>query len=161
GEVRVHDAVTGEELRSLKGHTGYVYGLTFSADGKHLAVATGCVDAQKKPLPGEIKVWDLATGKEVFTLKGHAGFVTGVAYSPDTHGRASGSTDHTVKAWAARTGAEILTITAHAVEVNAVAYSPNGKYLASATGDRHNRDVPGEVKLWDAQTGGPVRTLKG
>jgi WD40 repeat protein len=161
GEVKVWDALTGEELLSLRGHSGYVYGLAFSPDGTRLAVATGCVDQQKKPLPGEVKVWDLAGGSEPLTLKGHGGFVTGVAWAPDGSRLVSGSTDRTVKVWDARDGKPIGTISNQPADVNAVAFTPDGKWVVSAVGDRVNRDVPGEVRLWDAQTGAPVRTLKG
>jgi WD40 repeat protein len=167
GEVKVWDAITGEEVLSLRGHSGFIYGLAFSPDGTRLAVATGCVDQQKKPLPGEVKVWDLgepggvSPGREPLTLKGHAGFVTGVAWSPDGSRLVSGGTDRTVKLWSAADGKVIQTIKGIPAEVNAVAYGPEGKWVAAAVGDRVNRDVPGEVRLFDAQTGDPIRTLKG
>ena len=161
GEVKVWDAHTGEEVLSLRGHSGYVYGLAFSPDGKRVAVATGCVDQQKKPLPGEVKVWNLAGAKEPLTLKGHAGFVTGVAWNTDGTRLVSGSTDRTAKVWDSESGVEVLTIKGHAADVNAAAFSPDGKRIACAVGDRINRDVAGEVKLWDALSGEPIRTLKG
>ncbi len=40
-----------------------------------------------------MKIWDSATGKELFALKGHAGGVTSVAFSPDGQRLASGSRD--------------------------------------------------------------------
>jgi len=33
--------------------------------------------------PGEVKVWDAATGKEIWTLRGHSSPVMSVAFSPD------------------------------------------------------------------------------
>ena len=38
-----------------------------------------------------MKIWDSATGKELFALKGHAGSVSGVAFSPDGQRLASAS----------------------------------------------------------------------
>ena len=38
-----------------------------------------------------MKIWDSATGKELFALKGHADWVMSVAFSPDGQRLASGS----------------------------------------------------------------------
>ena len=46
-----------------------------------------------------MKVWDVETGQEMFSLKGHAGLVDGVSFSPDGKQIVSGSHDHTVKVW--------------------------------------------------------------
>ena len=43
--------------------------------------------------------WDLATGQELITLKGHAGWVNSVAFSPDGTMLASGSHDGYVRIW--------------------------------------------------------------
>ena len=38
-----------------------------------------------------MKIWECATGKELFALKGHAGWGTSVAFSPDGQRLASAS----------------------------------------------------------------------
>jgi WD40 repeat protein len=69
----------------------------FSPDGSRLACAGGFPDGL-----GEVKVWDMATGQETLTLKGHTSIVTCVAFSHDGARLASASTDGTVKVWDAR-----------------------------------------------------------
>ena len=73
GTVEIRDVESGEHVASLAGHTGPVWGLTFSADGSRIASASR--DAT-------VKVWDAETG-EVVTLHGHSGPVSHVAFSPD------------------------------------------------------------------------------
>jgi WD40 repeat protein len=62
----------------------------FSPDGKRIASAGG---------DKTVRIWDAATGKELFKLTGHAEGVWGVAFSPDGKLLASASWDKTVKLW--------------------------------------------------------------
>ena len=55
-----------DELATLVGHAGSVTSVAFSPDGQRLA--SGSYDQT-------VKIWDSATGKELFTLKGHADWV--------------------------------------------------------------------------------------
>jgi len=52
----------------------------FSPDGRRLASAGGTRKNEKEP--GEVKLWDLTTGQDVYTLGSHASVIYGVAYSP-------------------------------------------------------------------------------
>ncbi len=75
--------------------------VAWSPDGKRLA--TGSDDQTAK-------VWDAASGKELLTLRGHAGSVYSVAWSPDGKRLATGSWDKTAKVWDAASGQELLTL---------------------------------------------------
>jgi WD40 repeat protein len=46
-----------------------------------------------------IKVWDLAGGHEVLTLRGHSAGINCVAFSPDGRRLVSGSIDWTARVW--------------------------------------------------------------
>jgi WD40 repeat protein len=133
GEVTVWDVAKDEVAWSSKAPTRTVTGAAFSSDGKRLATC-GWDKA--------VRVWDVATGKEVLTLRGHEGdYVRSVAYDPDGKRLASVGGDRTVKVWEAGTGKELLTLKGHTADVWGVAFSPDGKRLATASWDK-------TVKVW-------------
>jgi hypothetical protein len=136
------------DMLTLKGHTEGATSVCFSPDGRRLASAS-----QDRT----VKVWNAATGEELLSLKGHEDQIRSVCFSPDGRRLASASLDQTVKVWDAQTGREIRTLVGHTVPVRSVCFSPDGQRLASADGDVTNpgrmHRSPGEVKIWDAQTG--------
>jgi WD40 repeat protein/Flp pilus assembly protein TadD len=96
--------------------------------------------------PGEVILWDAATGERRRTLQGHKHLVLSVAFSPDSQSLVSTSLDQTAKVWEVATGAELRTLPLYAVPLSkavptSAAFSPDGKLLATAGGK--------EVSVWD------------
>ncbi len=139
------DRLCHSSLLDLKGHTGSVISVAFSADGKRLASASS---------DQTVKVWDVTSGQETLTLEGHTGSVMSVVFSADGKRLASASDDQTVKVWDATSGEETLTLKGHTRQVESVAFRPDGKQLASASHDQ-------TVKVWDAISGQETLTLNG
>jgi WD40 repeat protein len=86
------------------------------------------------------------------TLKGHSGWVTGVAFSSDGRRLASGSWDQTVKFWDVPTGQELSTVGTKLKEVQALAFRPDGRWLATENSNY-------TVTFWDTGTGREIRRL--
>jgi hypothetical protein len=131
GEIKLWDVASGSLVRTLSGHTGFVFSVAFSPDGRLLASGScGQLDSPGYYIPnciqGEIKLWEVATGREVRTLSGHTDFVYSVAFSPDGKLLASGSWDGTIKLWDVATGREVRTLKGHTDEVIPWRSAPTG-----------------------------------
>ena len=83
--------VSARERVVLKGHRDPVHCVAFSPDGKILASGAGESDSVGLRFRGEVRLWDVASGKLLATLKGFGGEVYNVAFSPD------GKKVHTLK----------------------------------------------------------------
>ena len=76
---------------------------------------------------------------ELLPLKGHRGYVTSVAFSPDDKRIVTGSEDKTARVWDASTGKEVLQLKGHSSFVFSVAFSPDGKRIATGSYDNTAR----------------------
>ncbi|MCO6456805.1 MAG: protein kinase [Pirellulaceae bacterium] len=156
--VNVWDAATGERKFQLTGHQGQVMCVAFDRAGTLLATGSqGPLTDFGSTTPndmGELKLWDLATGRERLALAGHELGTFAVAFSPDGATLASASRDGTVKLWRAADGTLIRTLFGHAGSVQHVAFSPDGQRLASASSDR-------TARIWRVDDGKPLSVLRG
>ncbi len=81
-----------------------------------------------------LKLWDLATGKELRTFAGPGYSIFSVAISPDGRTAFSGNTDGKLKLWELATGKELRTFTGHAYNGSPVAFFPDGRTAISGSG---------------------------
>jgi WD40 repeat protein/tRNA A-37 threonylcarbamoyl transferase component Bud32 len=142
-EVKVWDAATGKEARSLGGHPGAVSHLAFSPDGKRLAGAGGPAEDSRAAT-----VWEVATGKVALVLGEHR-HLGPLAVAPDGKSLATlGARE--VKVWDAHTGKEVRTLALARHRQECLVFSPDSRRLAAG----------GEVvKVWDLETGQELLAL--
>ena len=100
-----------------------------------------------------MKLWDVSSGTEISTFKGHTSYVYSVAFSPDGQYALSGSSDNTMKLWDVSNGAQIRTM-GYSHNIKSIAISPDSRYALSGSSDH-------TMKLWDVSSGTEIRTFKG
>lgn len=153
GKVRLWDLGTGRELAQLTGHQGMVASLDFSPDSRTLMCASGNRPVGKAVGDTTVRLWDVATGKEVRQLRGHQNIVWSAAFSPDGNTIASCSQDQTIRLWDAATGKEIRQVPASGASIRSLHFSSDGKTLVAGHGD-------GTVDMRDVETGKTLLRMK-
>ena len=176
--VLILDAVTGEELLSLK-RSSQVDSVVWSPDGSRIATASDHGVLILDAVTGEellslkrsrlvwsvvwspdgsriatasggcVRVLDAVTGEELLSLK-LIRRVRSVAWSPDSR-RIVTASDHGVRVLDAVTGEELLSLK-RSRQVDSVVWSPDGSRIATASA--------GGVRVLDAVTGVELLSLK-
>ncbi|MDX6695082.1 MAG: hypothetical protein QOF02_2685 [Blastocatellia bacterium] len=100
-QVKLVDATTGQELRTLTGHTASVFEVVFSPDGKRVASASD---------DGQVKIWNAASGEEQLTFGPGATSAYHLSFSPDGKTIITTEANGRTKTWDAATGKLLNTI---------------------------------------------------
>ncbi len=132
------------------GHFAGIESLDFSPDGKFMV--TGGQD-------GLVKLWDVATFREVRTFRGHSQPVNTASIDPASKMIVSGSGstgNGEVKLWDIRTGALIKDVGTFEGGVNTAAFSPDGKWLAIGSS---SSVIQANLTIWDVENGKTIKVL--
>lgn len=141
-EIEVYNVEDWQELRSIPDfmdslqrpyqplktkHRGAVYTAKFSPDSKTFVTASADRTA---------KVWEVETGKHLFTLKGHNDKLTDARYTPDGRFIVTSSDDSKLIYWDAKTGQQVVTLI-QLKDGNYISYTVDNYYMATkqATSD--------------------------
>jgi WD40 repeat protein len=142
GLVTLWDVATRRRLWT-HAEGGGVPSITFSPDGRTLAIAT---------YSGAARLLNVAGGQVKATLP-HPKEVRAVAFAPDGKRLATACWDGHVRVWDLTTRAVAVTCAGHRDRIYTVAVSADGKHLLSVGGDDG-------AKMWDAATGAEVRAFR-
>ena len=143
--ITIWNPATGSEVDRLVPCEGGSKSVVFSPDGRDLAASCG---------DNSVKIWNLDTSHEISDISiGSGAWVNRIEFSKD--GRwvfaATGGTN-TIEMFDAGSGARVLALKGHTQQVDSIALRTDG-VLVSTSDD-------GTVRLWNADTGTPIRTLE-
>jgi WD40 repeat protein len=151
-EAILLDVASGEVVAKLSGQAAEVTAVSFSRDGRYLAVASGA-----SAITGELRIYTLTpsglpAAPPVAVVPAHKDLILDLAFSPDGKSLATCGYDRLIKLWDVASGKELRVLKDHSDAVYGLAFSPDGRLLASAAADR-------AVKVWDLATGTRLYTL--
>lgn len=152
--------------RRLIGHSGPVYGVSFS-DSVALPSSTTYgddgkpVEASAKLLlscsaDGQIRLWSLETWSCICIYRGHEGPVFRVLWSPHGHYFASVGWDKTARIFMQDHASAVRICVGHDTSLSALAWHSNGTYIFSASDEMDK-----SIRMWSVVTGGCVRIFTG
>ncbi|MEI2577797.1 NB-ARC domain-containing protein [Scytonema sp. PRP1] len=124
---------------------GGILSIAFSPDGKFLA--TGDMNS-------EVRLYQVADWKQLYTFRGHTDWVSSLAFSPDSSILVSCSEDQTINLWDLNTGQYLRSLQGHEKGIWSVAFSSDGQAVASGSDDK-------TIRIWDVSTGQCLKTLQG
>jgi len=158
--LKLWDVTKAEVVREFAGHTDHINGIAVSPDGKLLASVGGGwasdeapgsgVISRKAPVDRGVRVWDIATGRQVRHLADDRAVLRAVTFTRDGRSLAAAGDQSMINLWDVATWEQGQgSFKNHVAEVNAVTFSAGGTFLATGGEDG--------VRLWDVQGDGEPR----
>jgi eukaryotic-like serine/threonine-protein kinase len=119
-EVKIYDD-QGREQQTLRGKGAWNYCVAYSPDGKQIAAG----DDQLA------RVWDVDSGEERATFRGHVHGVSAIAFRDDGQRLLTAGRDHTIKIWQPMFD-PAAAVLRHRFDVHGAVFSPDGQRLVAA-----------------------------
>jgi WD40 repeat protein len=98
-QISITAGVAGPERHKLAGHSDKLNWVTFSPDGRRLASGGGYTFDTYTFRGGEVRLWDVESGRMLTSIEGLKSAVTCLDFSPDGRRLAAASFDGTVSVW--------------------------------------------------------------
>jgi WD40 repeat protein/serine/threonine protein kinase len=148
GAGTLWDAATGRMLRRLEPEWEWgncVQALAFSPSGNLVAVG--------ECFTGTVRLSEVASGRAIADLKGHAGEVLSLSFSPGGGLLASGSRDGTIRLWDVPGRKPLLVLRGLDSPPQRLAFGTGGRRLMSLLAD-------GTIRSWSTDTSYPSRAVE-
>eukprot|EP01006_Ploeotia_vitrea_P027114 TRINITY_DN59980_c0_g1_i1.p1 TRINITY_DN59980_c0_g1~~TRINITY_DN59980_c0_g1_i1.p1 ORF type:complete len:405 (+),score=45.15 TRINITY_DN59980_c0_g1_i1:104-1318(+) len=143
-KIKLWDARSGKRISNLKGCSGF-FCCQFSPDDKKVVSCTST---------SLITMWDLSTGKALFSKQAHDKQIWSCSFSPTGDYFLSCSEDRSIKLWGSNSGEELQKLLGHDGAVYQATWLKDGAKIVSTSADR-------TLKVWDVSTGRVCSTFKG
>ncbi len=160
--IRLWDTATGENTSTFYGHIAIVESIAFSPDGSTIASGAGFTVVNRWFADDyTVKLWDVATGKNIATLLEHRNSVYHLTFSPDGQYLVSSVNEHAIFRDPV-TGNPLWSITGEKIDpipnstqdrevVGPIRFSADGRTFVSA-----NKST---IRLWNTESKQTVATF--
>ncbi|HZU34473.1 MAG TPA: WD40 repeat domain-containing protein, partial [Gemmataceae bacterium] len=154
--IDLWDTRSGKQVRTLRPPGNEpIMALRFTPDGHRLISGGG---------DETVRVWEVATGRVLYTLEGHGAVVNRLAISRDGRWLASasdrGRADPDVRLWDLSKGREVRHFHPRFAWASALAFSSDGRYLAVG-GEAPHGGERSVAQVWETATGKEWRVFTG
>ncbi|KAH8234807.1 hypothetical protein KR032_003359, partial [Drosophila birchii] len=139
------DPTRKDSRRTLLGHQGSVYRLSFNPEDRYLlSCSEDC----------SVRLWCLMSWNCMVIYPGHLSPISCVTYAPLGYYFATASDDCTARIWVQDNKRPVRVLRGHLAELEVCLFHPNRHYLATGSADA-------TVRLWDLPKGAQVRLFAG
>ncbi len=142
------DTGTSFEFQPVRSITDYkkpINAIAFSPDNN--LIIAGAND-------GNVKIWDVNSGKQIKAIIKHPDAIHSIAFSPNGNFFAVGLDSGAVALWDINYKERIRTLKGHQGKIYSLRFNKDGSLLASGSDDK-------TIRIWDMKSGDETKTLKG
>ena len=145
GDVIVWNTAIAERLKVLNRPHWVAHCVAFSPEGRRLAVGGGSAGSNDigVRLEGDVRIWDLESGRELLELRGHGSSVLSAAFSAHDNRIVTASNDRTIRVWDALNGQPIAILQGHERAASTAQFGLDGQTIFSAGDDD-------TLRLWES-----------
>ncbi|CAH1766861.1 6643_t:CDS:10 [Entrophospora sp. SA101] len=137
--------VKGGDCKKLCGHSGPIFGLSFSPDNKHLLSCSEDSTA---------RLWSTDLYTNLVCYRGHNLPIWDIQFSPFGFYFVTASNDRTARLWSCDHIYALRIFAGHISDVDTVRFHPNSKYIFTGSNDK-------SIRMWDISSGSCIRIFSG